>query len=108
MEPQSQHVPIRDGNRLSENYLGVMFEVRPETMQPGDTADVKLALMYYPEYFYDGVQPGVTFTGREGSVVVGHGVIRSRGTASFCLPVPQGREQWQCDVRQLDLDRLLE
>jgi hypothetical protein len=108
MGPQSQHLPIRDGNRLSETYLGVMFVGGPETMQPGDTADVKLALMYYPEYPYDEVQPGATFTVREGSLVVGHGVIRSRGTESFRLPVSQGREKRQFDVEQLDLDRLLE
>jgi hypothetical protein len=47
--PQSQRVAIADGNRLTENYLGVMFVGGPDTMEPGDTADVKMALMYFPE-----------------------------------------------------------
>jgi hypothetical protein len=87
--PESQRVAILDGNRLTEKYLGVMFVGGPDTMEPGDTANVKLALMYFPECPYDEVQPGVTFTVREGSSIVGHGVIQSRGTESFPLPLPQ-------------------
>ena len=30
----------------------------PDTLEPGETADVKLALMYFPEYPYDEVQSG--------------------------------------------------
>jgi len=51
----------------------------------------KLALMYYPEYPYEEVQPGVTFTVREGPLVVGYGVIQSRGMESFPLPVAQAQ-----------------
>jgi hypothetical protein len=47
-------------------------------MEPGDTAKVKLALMYFPEYPYDEVQPGATFTVREGALIVGYGVILSQ------------------------------
>jgi hypothetical protein len=47
--PQSQRVAIRDGNRMTETYLGVMFVGGPDKMEPGDTAEVKLALMYFPE-----------------------------------------------------------
>jgi hypothetical protein len=47
--PQSQRVAILDRNRLTENYLGVIFVGGPEAMKPGDTADVKIALMYFPE-----------------------------------------------------------
>ena len=60
--PESQRVAIREGNRLTENYLGVMFVGGPDSMEPGDAANVKLALMYFPEYPYEEVQPGVTFT----------------------------------------------
>jgi hypothetical protein len=86
MGPQTQRVAIRDGNRFTENYLGVMFVGGPDTLEPGETADVKLALMYFPEYPYDEVQSGATFTIREGPLVVGYGVIRSRGMESFPLP----------------------
>jgi hypothetical protein len=85
---QSQRVAIRDGNRFTENYLGVMFVGGPDAMEPGDTAEVKLALMYFPEEPYNEVQPGATFTVREGPLIVGYGVIRSRGLESFPLPLP--------------------
>ena len=90
MGPESQRVAIRDGNRLTENYLGVMFVGGPDTMEAGDTANVKLALMYFPKYPYDEVQPGATFTVREGPLIVGHGVILSRATESFPLPMADG------------------
>ncbi|MFY9949373.1 MAG: hypothetical protein WA261_01745 [Candidatus Sulfotelmatobacter sp.] len=89
--PESQRVAIREGNRLTENYLGVMFVGGPDTMEPGDAANVKLALMYFPEYPYEEVQPGVTFTVREGPLIVGYGVIQSRGMKSFPLPVAQAQ-----------------
>jgi hypothetical protein len=64
--PQSQRAAIYDGNRLTENYLSVIFVGGSGTMEPGDTAEVKLAMMYFPEYPYNEVQPGATFTVREG------------------------------------------
>ena len=84
--PQSQRVAIRDGNRLTEDYLGVMFVEGPDKMEPGDTAEVGLALMYFPEKSYAQVQHGATFTIREGPLVVGYGVILSRKPESFSLP----------------------
>ena len=89
--PESQRVAVREGNRLTENYLGVIFVGGPDMMEPGDSANVKLALMYFPEYPYDEVQPGATFTVREGPLIVGYGVIQSRGMESFPLPVPQAQ-----------------
>jgi hypothetical protein len=85
--PQSQRAAIRDGNRSTENYLGVMFVGGPDALEPGNTAEVKLALMYFPDYPYDEVQPGATFTVREGFLVVGYGVILSRTLESFSLPL---------------------
>jgi len=32
MGPQTQRVAIRDGNRFTENYLGVMFVGGPDTL----------------------------------------------------------------------------
>lgn len=34
-------------------------------MEAGDTTNIKLALMYFPKYPYDEVQPGATFTVEE-------------------------------------------
>jgi hypothetical protein len=56
IEVAEQRVAILDGNRFTENYLGVMFVGGPDTLEPGDTADVGLALMY-PEVPYGEVQP---------------------------------------------------
>lgn len=108
MGPQTQRVAIRDGNRFTENYLGVMFVGGPDTLEPGETADVKLALMYFPEYPYDEVQSGATFTIREGPLVVGCGVIRSRGMESFPLPLLNRCAERSFDVEGLDANRLLE
>jgi hypothetical protein len=64
--------------------------------------------MYFPEYPYDEVQPGGTFTVREGSLVVGYGVIRSRGMESFPLPLVNRRMERSFNIEQLDVNRLLE
>jgi hypothetical protein len=88
---ESQRVALREGRWLTENYLGVMFVGGPDSMEPGDTANVKLALMYFPEYPYEEVQRGVTFTVREGSLIVGYGVIQLRGMESFPLPAAQAQ-----------------
>jgi len=84
--PQLQRIAIRDGNHLVENYLGVMFVGGPDQMDPGVTAEVKLALMYAPEVSYTGVEPGATFTLREGPEIVGYGLVLSRGQESMSLP----------------------
>jgi hypothetical protein len=76
--PQSQRVATRTGKTLTEKYLGVMFVGGPEGMSPGDSAEVSLALMYFPDDAYDEVQPGATFTLREGPLIVGFGVVLSR------------------------------
>ena len=89
--PDSQRVAIREGDRFTETYLGVMFVGGPETMEPGDAANVKLALMYFPEYPNEEVQPGATFTVREGPLIVGYGVIQSCGMEFFPLPVVQAQ-----------------
>lgn len=52
-----------------------MFVAGPDAIEPGDTADVKLALMYFSDS-YEEVQPGATFTVREGPLIIGYGVIR--------------------------------
>lgn len=85
--PQSQRVAIREGNRLTEDYRGVMFVEGPDAIEPGETAEVGLALMFFPNDSYSEVQPGATFTIREGSLIVGFGVILSRTPESFQLPV---------------------
>jgi hypothetical protein len=55
-----------------------MFVGGPEAMSPGESADVSLALMYFPEEPYDEVRPGTTFTIREGPLIVGFGILMRR------------------------------
>jgi hypothetical protein len=76
--PQSQREAIRTGNAFTEKYLGVMFVGGPDAMSPGESAEVSLALMFFPDDAYDEVQPGATFTIREGPLIVGFGAILSR------------------------------
>src|ERR1035438_755034 len=60
--PESHRVAILQGSRLTESYLGVMFLSGTCLMEPGDAANVNLALMYFPESLFYEVQPRVTFT----------------------------------------------
>lgn len=76
--PQSQRAAICEGNICTEKYLGVVFVGGPEAIEPGESSEVSLALMYFPEEPYDEVTPGATFTIREGPLIVGFGVILSR------------------------------
>jgi hypothetical protein len=76
--PQSQRVAVRDGDTITENYLGVMFVGGPDSLEPGGSGTMSLALMYFPEVAYSEAIPGATFTIREGPHIVGFGTILSR------------------------------
>ncbi len=75
--PQSQREAIRNGNVLTEEYLGVSFVDGPGSMKPGESAEVSLALIYSPHVDYSKVKRGATFTVREGAAIKGFGVILS-------------------------------
>lgn len=55
----------RDGV-LREDYQGVAFLNGPPNFSLGDTGKFQLLLMNYPKALYADVQPGATFTIREG------------------------------------------
>lgn len=74
----SQRSAIVDGRVLKELYQGVVFVNQSLVLQPGDTAEVIMALMYYPHNLYADVVPGATFTLREGASVVGYGSVLAR------------------------------
>lgn len=61
-----------------ERYQGVAFLEGPSPYAPGHAGQFALELMYYPDLPYSDVQPGATFTAREGGKIVGHGVVLSR------------------------------
>src|SRR5262249_12048990 len=65
------------GNQIVENYLGVWVTNAPDELLPGETAEVTLVLMYWPEEEYKDAVSGSAFTLREGPNIVGFGEIVS-------------------------------
>ena len=61
-----------------EPYEGVAFVDGPSNYIAGEVGLFMLDLMYYPAVSYADVQPGATFTVREGGKVVGHGAVLGR------------------------------
>jgi len=78
--PTDQRAAKVEGRSIVENYQGVVFLDENLTIEPGQTLEVTLALMYYqePDVLYEDVQPGATFTLREGASIVGFGTVLSR------------------------------
>jgi len=74
------HLVIGDPKRTSPSgtLLGVAFRRAPLNLAPGDTATVRMDLMYHPEVDYRELTPGATFTVREGPKIVGHGRVLKR------------------------------
>lgn len=73
--PTTQRAAVLDGRTLVEPYIGVAFVGGPVKLSPGETGEVELALVYYPNQIYDGVKAGATFTVREGATIVGYGTV---------------------------------
>jgi hypothetical protein len=69
---------ILGDNHTTEHYLGVAFLQGPPEYVAGQPARSGLALIYWPNVDYDALQPGATFTVREGPSIVGYGAILER------------------------------
>src|SRR5580698_4887108 len=76
-DPSQREAQIGVGNVIMEHYLGVWVRDAPDELSPGQTADVTLVLMYWPDEKYEDVLPGAIFTIREGPKVVGFGHVTS-------------------------------
>jgi hypothetical protein len=78
--PPDQRQAKKEGNTLIERYQGVVILDEFLKIEPGETVEVTLALMYYeePDVLYENVVPGATFTVREGPTIVGYGAVLSR------------------------------
>ena len=72
----AQRQAFRDGNRLTEEYIGVAFHDGPAVADPGVEITVTLSLIFYPHPVYDKLQLGTSFTVREGARIVGYGRVR--------------------------------
>jgi hypothetical protein len=59
-------------------YQGVYFKEAPPDFRLGVSGSFVVELMQYPKRAYEDVQPGATFTVREGPRVVAHGIVLSR------------------------------
>ena len=75
-DPAQRHAVVVDGNRGTEEYIGVAFHDGPAVPEVGIEMVIVLTLMYFPHPMYDRLKPGVTFTVREGAQVVGFGNVR--------------------------------
>jgi hypothetical protein len=62
----------------TELYEGIAFVERPAEYRVGAPGIFVFDLMYYPGHRYPSVQPGATFTVREGLRIVAHGVVETR------------------------------
>jgi hypothetical protein len=80
-DPSQSRVKVGAGNRIAEEYLGVLIKDAPDELTPGSSAELTLVFMYWPEENYSSVRPGATFTLREGPKIVGFGEIISTHTA---------------------------
>ena len=78
--PIDQRKAKLEGNSIVERYQGVVFMDEYLKIEPGETVEVTMALMYYhdPNVLYEDVVPGATFTLREGASIVGYGTVVSR------------------------------
>ena len=66
---------------IAEEYLGVQFRRSDLVLAPGSSVTLWMDLIFYPENPYDRLQPGATFTVREGAQIVGYGRILRRNDA---------------------------
>ena len=67
---------MADGNRATEEYIGVAFHEGPAAPEAGRELIVVLTLVYFPHPMYGKLSPGTTFTVREGAKIVGFGKVR--------------------------------
>ncbi len=78
-DPSQRQALIEDGNRLAEEYLGVVFSGGPPHIEPGIPTKTTMILLY-PSVDYSAVVPGATFTLREAARIIGYGRIVRRWT----------------------------
>ena len=78
-DPAQRHAITDEKGMGVEEYLGVSFGGDGRKLAAGVPHDVTLTLAYHPQVKYAALQPGATFTIREGGAVVGYGTVKARG-----------------------------
>lgn len=76
---------------IDEVYAGISFDSGPENFEFDKPVRTKVSLMFWPGPQYEKVQPGETFTVREGPTVVGFGKVLSK---VFVEPIHQTPHPW--------------
>jgi hypothetical protein len=85
VQPREVRKAVVDGKGVgTELYEGVEFIERPAYYRVGTPGVFVFDLMYFPGHQYTSVQPGATFTVREGLRIVAHGLVKVRAN-----PAPQ-------------------
>ena len=74
-DPLQRQAVVDSTRTCTERYLGVWVTDAPDELIPDVPVSVNLKLMYWPEEQYEGVEPGATFTLREGPNIIGFGHI---------------------------------
>ena len=74
-DPTQRKAIVEQGNVLTEDYLGVDLWSGPASLPFGIEHVVQMRLSYYPNVVYSTVQPGATFTMREGGRIVAFGQV---------------------------------
>lgn len=79
VQPREVRQAIADDEGVGkELYEGIEFIERPADYRVGTPGLFVFNLMYYPQHRYPSVQPGATFTVREGAKIVAHGMVQVR------------------------------
>ena len=65
-DPHQREATFDSNGMGTEEYLGVQFRPADFRLGPGQSAILRMDLMFYPACSYERVQPGTTFTIREG------------------------------------------
>ena len=73
-KPEQLEAVLGPDNTLLEKHLGVCVWSGPAELQPGQAAELEVALPYSPEIYAELI-PGATFTIREGGAIVGSGLV---------------------------------
>ena len=73
------HLVVDGDGVVDEHYMGVAFVGGPQALAPGESAEVQLALVYFPNVDYRSLHAGCTFSIREGGTTVGRGTVMLAG-----------------------------
>jgi hypothetical protein len=80
-----------EGREVRELYHPMRIVEAPVDFNLGDTGKFVLTPMYYPQDPFEEFRAGVTFTAREGSRIIAHGVVLTREEISTPAKRPAPR-----------------